>query len=433
MPLKNSTPINPAAMRIDYSPLVRAQQAKSAGMMKLSGAVKAGIEKAQDKRKKSLEDAQSLKIVKAMVGSDTDLQERLKASGIDINELDKNVNTQELLGLVAQLQKAKEAEKMASSEIGLKEAMAKKARAEARGRRLENKALRNLDGEPEEWEPSKAMYNRATGQTEMGQVSKKTGKIKWLNADAAPKKQLTTGQNAEGENVQGWADENGNFTPIVDDEGKNLAPLPKEQITYNRDEPTPEPGYVNVRDEDGKIIRQDIIKGSPAESKKIAAKRTEELERSTKKQQAAIYAGMVMEDVDRAVERIKDSPWFSTGFLGGQVFANIGGTHANDIRLLLSGIKANLSFRRLRAIKESGATLGQVSEVEINLLMDSYGSVEQSQSPEQLIYNLKRVKEMYNVALHGTKTSPWAYKGYEPSKYADMSDDELLNSLSKKE
>ena len=140
-----------------------------------------------------------------------------------------------------------------------------------------------------------------------------------------------------------------------------------------------------------------------------------------------------MEDVDRAVERIKDSPWFSTGFLGGQVFANIGGTHANDIRLLLSGIKANLSFKRLRAIKESGATLGQVSEVEINLLMDSYGSVEQSQSPEQLIYNLKRVKEMYNVALHGTKTSPWAYKGYEPSKYADMSDDELLNSLSKKE
>ena len=107
MPLKNSTPINPAAMRIDYSPLARAQQAKSAGLMQLSGAVKAGIGKAQDKRKKSLEDAESLKIVKAMVGSDTDLQKRLTDSGIDINELDKNVNTQELLGLVAQLKKHK--------------------------------------------------------------------------------------------------------------------------------------------------------------------------------------------------------------------------------------------------------------------------------------------------------------------------------------
>ena len=101
MPLKNSTPINPAAMRIDYSPMARAAQAKSAGLTQLSGAVKAGIGKAQDKRKKKAENAAIIQVVDSMIP-----EKMQKKMGLDIGEIAKNLDDPTEFLKIAQQQAA---------------------------------------------------------------------------------------------------------------------------------------------------------------------------------------------------------------------------------------------------------------------------------------------------------------------------------------
>ena len=103
MPLKNSTPINPAAMRIDYSPMVRAQQAKSAGLMALSGAVKNGVAKAQEKRKKKAANEQTAKAVGAFLSANPNVKKSLEASGLDEAAISASVDPNEILAVATQM------------------------------------------------------------------------------------------------------------------------------------------------------------------------------------------------------------------------------------------------------------------------------------------------------------------------------------------
>lgn len=73
----------------------------------------------------------------------------------------------------------------------------------------------------------------------------------------------------------------------------------------------------------------------------------------------------------------------------------IPGSPAKDLSATLDTIRANIGFDRLQEMRDSsptGGALGQVSEMENKLLQAVWGSLEQSQSPEQLIENLKKAK-----------------------------------------
>ena len=72
-----------------------------------------------------------------------------------------------------------------------------------------------------------------------------------------------------------------------------------------------------------------------------------------------------------------------------------------DVRKLLiplfTTIKANIGFDKLQAMREAsptGGALGQVSNQELSSLQAVFGNLDQSQSEEDLKYNLKMLQRL---------------------------------------
>ena len=61
----------------------------------------------------------------------------------------------------------------------------------------------------------------------------------------------------------------------------------------------------------------------------------------------------------------------------------------------------------MREASPTGGALGQVSTFELQNLMAVFGSLEQSQSNEELQYNLRRLQQVYNDIVHGPGNHPY--------------------------
>lgn len=142
--------------------------------------------------------------------------------------------------------------------------------------------------------------------------------------------------------------------------------------------------------------------GSPAVPPALAT--MTERSRLTKegvKARQATMAPYVLEDINRSA--YKATKALTTGAAGPFV-AKIGGTDAADLQELLVGIKANIAFDQLnamRAASPTGAALGNVSDNDAKLAQSVYGSLEQAQSKEQFLRTLLRLRRVYNDIIHG--------------------------------
>ena len=70
---------------------------------------------------------------------------------------------------------------------------------------------------------------------------------------------------------------------------------------------------------------------------------------------------------------------------------------ARDLRRTLQSLQANTAFTRLQEMRDAsktGGALGNVSNVELGLLMSSYGSLAQDLSPDRLRTNLKNIERI---------------------------------------
>jgi hypothetical protein len=145
------------------------------------------------------------------------------------------------------------------------------------------------------------------------------------------------------------------------------------------------------------------VAGGPVEQ----ARAKEEEARTAQQRQQATYADVVTGDVDRALNLVEKSMVPVTGF--GALASAVPGTPAHDLANLLNTIKSNAGFDRLqqmRASSPTGGALGNVSEMENKMLQATIGSVEQSQSKEQFVYNMKRLKDIYLDIIHGPGNRP---------------------------
>ena len=55
----------------------------------------------------------------------------------------------------------------------------------------------------------------------------------------------------------------------------------------------------------------------------------------------------------------------------------------------------------MRDASPTGGALGQVSERELGFLQSVFGSLDQSQSAEELAYNIQLLQYVYNSIIHG--------------------------------
>lgn len=113
----------------------------------------------------------------------------------------------------------------------------------------------------------------------------------------------------------------------------------------------------------------------------------------------------VTDAIDRALQQSEDP--FATGAAATEVFGigqkTFGNTPAGKLAATLETITSNVAFGSLRALKEAGGTLGQVSNIEEEMLKSSKGSLVQSQDKETLQTNLRKLKAFFEGQLARAK------------------------------
>jgi len=154
---------------------------------------------------------------------------------------------------------------------------------------------------------------------------------------------------------------------------------------------------------------------------------------------------VVGEDIDRAIASIDAGVLPKTGAMS--LLAYAPGTPQHDLGSLLDTVKANIGFDKLQSMRENsptGGALGQVSNFENELLQAVRGSLQQSQSADQLKQNLRRVKGIlgalrqekqaafardFSTAAGGAQAQPPPQAAPEADNPASMSDDDLKRIL----
>jgi hypothetical protein len=168
-----------------------------------------------------------------------------------------------------------------------------------------------------------------------------------------------------------------------------------------------------------KAVEQDpdiVRRGIDQEARKAGAvtTATEQAKRAVaepdRKAQAERYGGIVVQDLDRVLEMdAKGGTIFPVSGPAGGAASYVPGTDAFNASKLIDGVKANASFTRLNELRQAsptGGALGAVTKEEHQLLMDSFGSLAQSQNQAQFRDNLKRVKNIYLDTINGKGNGP---------------------------
>lgn len=106
----------------------------------------------------------------------------------------------------------------------------------------------------------------------------------------------------------------------------------------------------------------------------------------------------VLDEVEQAMGKVNN---LTAGFVGRGI-SNIPGTDAYELSRHLDTIKGNLGFDRLQQMREeskTGGALGQVSNIELNLLTSSLTALDAGLGPDQLQRNLSKVQRHYQNFL----------------------------------
>ena len=146
-------------------------------------------------------------------------------------------------------------------------------------------------------------------------------------------------------------------------------------------------------------ITMEVIPGSPTDIANQAADDAGGVAAVRK----SIQSGVVIEDIGRLSNAISNDSFLdpaSSSILSYILENPLLGSGKNriDALSLATTIKSSIGFDRLQQMREespTGGALGQVSELELVTLQATLGSLDLNQSKENILYNLKRLEEIY--------------------------------------
>ena len=127
---------------------------------------------------------------------------------------------------------------------------------------------------------------------------------------------------------------------------------------------------------------------------------------------ALMYGRAALSAIERTESLVNNEkawvPWDNTTGILGNLMKNIPSSAANDVMANIKTIEAAVGFDRLQAMRDAsptGGALGQVSNIELDLLKSSLANLNQAQSKEQFLVNLSQVKQVYNDIVYGGPNS----------------------------
>jgi hypothetical protein len=128
----------------------------------------------------------------------------------------------------------------------------------------------------------------------------------------------------------------------------------------------------------------------------------EQIARSRASVSAAGGAGDTLETVEDLLNTVRNTEG-TTGFWG-SIFGMVPFTAAGELRIDVQTLRSNMALDALQALKASGATLGAVSNAELDLLESDIAKLNLNQSKEAVLKDLNKIKGRYQ------KTIRFAYK-----------------------
>lgn len=107
-----------------------------------------------------------------------------------------------------------------------------------------------------------------------------------------------------------------------------------------------------------------------------------------------VYGASQADRIESTIDSLigKVSGWTAGA---GATLAMLPGTESRDFKAELDTLKSNIAFNQLtemRAASKTGGALGQVSNIELNLLTSALGALDQAQSPDALKRGLETVR-----------------------------------------
>ena len=210
--------------------------------------------------------------------------------------------------------------------------------------------------------------------------------------------------------------------------------------------PKPDKGmrYEFVRAEGGGItdIKMVPISGSEAA--------IEEEERQKKLREKGALETQKRTGISRSVNQIltaieNDTSLFGTTGVYGKFAADyLPSTPARNVKNLLKSVQSNVAFNRLQEMRDAsrtGGALGNVSNVELGLLMAAHGAIQQDLSKDLLVENLKEIDRIMGMVeqdpiamafysegkdLRGTKLDQQVKARGKGGSSSSLSDEDLL-------
>lgn len=98
------------------------------------------------------------------------------------------------------------------------------------------------------------------------------------------------------------------------------------------------------------------------------------------------------------LRKIVDEGWLTTGF-GSGAARMFGGTSATNAEAVIKSIQGSQAFKALIDLKSTGATLGQVSNVELQLLINEIEALSQDMSYDEFTRSLNNIEQRYKNML----------------------------------
>ena len=179
-------------------------------------------------------------------------------------------------------------------------------------------------------------------------------------------------------------------------------------------------------------ITMEVIPGSPTDIANQAADDAGGVAAVRK----SIQSGVVIEDIGRLSNAISNDSFLdpaSSSILSYILENPLLGSGKNriDALSLATTIKSSIGFDRLQQMREespTGGALGQVSELELVTLQATLGSLDLNQSKENILYNLKRLEEIYINIFTKLQAYP-NYDKYFGEDLTSNSDTEIVKNL----
>jgi len=172
--------------------------------------------------------------------------------------------------------------------------------------------------------------------------------------------------------------------------------------------PTPAKGFMYEQDEDGNW-KSIVIPGGSADLEFKEKERASTQAKINKQNDASV----VLKNVNLVRDAIANPDTFfgikvgGTGW--GSLLKDIPASQAKGVEGMIKTMKGNIGFAKLQAMREAsptGGALGQVSNIELELLTGVIGSLDQAQSDEDLLRVLDQIEYTYNIIVHGQATAP---------------------------